>query len=171
MTILLGQAGPGVDGANSNGAGTAYAQRLQASGTGTVTRVACKFATSSGVTSIHAAVYADNAGALTGATRLSEDFVFSGAPTAGFQIFTLATPANVTSGSFYWIEFIGIGSPINYTNFAATGGTEFDTVTTTCANPHITQGAGNANIANVWGDDFGAVAAPMIRTFNPIPFM
>jgi len=164
MTVLLGQSDTGANSANSNVANTAFAQRLQALATGTVEKIWIRTgAVGSGLTAVHCAVYADNAGAISGATRLSEDNT-SGVYTANaWNGYTLATPVAVTSGTFYWIEFLSIGGTFNYTDNATTGGTERDTSpNTTCPNPHATQSFSNSNVANVYGE---SLAVP--QKFQP----
>jgi hypothetical protein len=162
MTVLLGQDTTGVLGANSNGAGTSFAQRLQALASGTVEKIWIRTGALDGsFTDCHCAVYADVAGAISAAARLSEDNITGDFVANSWNGFTLATPVAVTSGTFYWIEFLGIGGAFNYTDFATTGGTERDTSgQTTCPATHATSTGSNANIANVYGESTAAPTGP-----------
>lgn len=174
-TVLIGTSSLGANSANSNGAGTAFAQRLQCGTSGTVTTLNIRTGGLDTATSIHCALYADNAGAITGATRLSDDKTTASNYTANsVNVYTLGTPVVVTSGTFYWIEFLSIGGAFNYTDFSGTGtgGTERDTGSqTTCPATHATSTANNTNVANVWAE--GTTGGPPVMTnpFSPIPFM
>lgn len=156
MAVLLGQNTTGVLSANSNAGGTAFAQRLQAGSSGTVD-VLWLFtgATGPSAGNVHAALYGDTAGAP--GTRLSADITGNFAANQWIS-FTVSPGVAVTSGTFYWIAWMGVGATITYTNFADTGGTERDSTTgqTTLATSFPASGT-NANIANVYGESVGAL--------------
>lgn len=172
-TVLIGTSSLGANSANSNGAGTSFAQRLQCGTGGTVTTLNIRAGGLDTATSIHCALYADNAGAISSATRLSDDKTTASNYTANsVNVYTLGTPVVVTAGTFYWIEFLAIGGAFNYTDNATTGGTERDTSgQTTCPATHATSTGTNANIANVWAE--GTTAADAIEPrddFEPVRF-
>lgn len=166
MTLLLGQVGPGVAGANSNGAGVEFAQRYQCVAAGVPTTINLRTgAASAGVP--HAAIYADAAGVIDATARLTAD-ITTGAYTANaIWPFTVVGGPTLVLGTFYWIAVMQTGNVINYTNFAATGGTERDTSgLSALANPHPTSSSPNANIANVWVDGTasgGASPSPQLQ--------
>lgn len=170
-TVLIGTSSLGGNTANSNGAGVAFAQRLQCSTSGTVTTLNIRTGALDTATSIHCALYADNAGAISSASRLSDDKTTASNYTANsVNTYTLGTPVAVSSGTFYWIEFLAIAGVFNYTNNAASGGTEQDTsAQSTCPATHAASTSPNANIANVWAE--GTTPGGLVRTFSPIPFM
>lgn len=154
MSIVLGSSSTGANSANSNGAGTSFAQRLAANFTDTIVRLGIRTAVLDGaITAIHCAVYADNAGGISSAARLSDDKTSGPFVANTGNLYVLGTPVAVTSGTFYWIEFLAIGGAFNYTDFATTGGTERDTSgQTTCPATHAASTASNVNIANVWAE-------------------
>jgi hypothetical protein len=165
-TVLLGQVGPGVAGANSNTNGVAFAQRYVALATGTVTSLNLRTgATGPTAGNLHAALYLDNGGNLTGATRLTADITGTFVAN-GITSFAVTPGVAVTLGTVYWIEWLGTGATTTYTNFAASGGTELDSAATTCPNPHGTQGGGNTNIANVWAE--GDLPSAATSFFSPL---
>lgn len=137
MTTLLGQTALGGNTANSNNTGIAFAMRKQALASGTVTTLNLH---SSDVPAAgnHAALYADNAGALSAATRLSGD-ITGGSLVSGWNVYTVSPGIDVVINQFYWIEFLAVGFTYNYTDFATSGGTERDTSGQSgCPNPHNT---------------------------------
>lgn len=150
MTVLLGSSGTGVNSANSNLGGTAFASRLVALASGMVTTIQVRSSDAANATQ-HAAIYADNAGALTGAARLSGD-VSPPVAVAGWLVFTINPGVSVVAGQFYWLEFMGTGG-FNYTDFATSGGTERDTSgLSTLAATHPTTTASFTNVFNCYAD-------------------
>lgn len=171
-TVLIGQLGPGAGTANSNGAGSEFAQKLTCGTSGIVTTLNIRTGALDTATSIHCALYADNAGTVASATRLSDDKTTASNYTANaINTYVLGTPVTVTSGTVYWISFLAIGGVFNYTDFAGAGsGTENDTNgLATLATPHPAITGPNTNIANVWAE--GTTGAPLIPAYQSIPFM
>lgn len=169
-TVLIGQLGPGAATANNNGAGTAFAQKYTAGLSGTVTSLNIRTgATGPAAGNLRAALYADNAGTVAGAARLSGDITGNFAANT-IVSFVVSPGVVVVSGTAYWIEWVSIATGIDYTNFAASGGTELDTSgLTTLATPHPATTGPNANIANVWAE--GDTGAPLMLSPQSIPFM
>jgi hypothetical protein len=171
MAVLLGSSGAGVDSANSNLTGTAFGVRLQALASGTVTTIAVK-STDPPVVQNHAALYADNAGQLTGATRLSGDITLP-ALTAGWHIYTVSPGVAVVSGTFYWLEFLNTLSSYSYTDNAASGGTTRDTTGQTIEQAtHATTSSSFTNRFNAYADGtLASASGAATPTFNQIPFI
>jgi beta-glucanase (GH16 family) len=161
VAILLGQDTAGVDGANSNADGTAFAQKLTALASGTVDRVWIKVGAGGLPTTISFAIYAD--GGTDPSTRLTAQVTATGFVAGQWNSFPLSPGLAVTSGTVYWIAWVGVGAGFNYTNFAATGGTERDKTGGTLPAPWGTGTGSNANIANVYGEslDAGAARSPL----------
>lgn len=154
MAVLLGSSAAGVDAANSNTAGNAFGVRLQCLASGTVDFIYVKSADA--VTNRRGALYADNAGQLTGATRLSGDI---SPPTAvsGWHRYTVSPGVAVTSGTFYWLEFLSPlsgGATYNYTDNATSGGTTRDTASSlnALAATHPTTTASFTNRFNAYAE-------------------
>lgn len=158
MATLLKQVGNagdpttlGVNSANSNLTGTAFSVRCVAVADGDVDAIRLRCGPTGGGTKT-AALYADNAGQISTATRLS------GVITAGFVANTVitivVTPViTVVNGSFYWLDFLSVGATWDYTDFATTGGTTRDTTgQTTNPNPHATSTANFTNMFNAWAE-------------------
>lgn len=160
MAVLLGASSTGANSANNNGAGISFSQRLTALASGNITRIALRVGTLK-PTSLHGAIYADTTGPLPGARLTADEVILNAAITAGaYNFITLTTPLAVVSGTVYWICFLPVGNSIDYTDNATTGGTEKDkSGQTTCVNPYGSATGSNANIANVYADDFGAAVA------------
>lgn len=164
MTVLIGTSSAGVDSANSNLSQTAFAVRLVCANSGDVDFL---FLKTPDVISAnqHGALYADNAGALTGATRLSGDIT---GPTivSGWHRYTVSPAITVVSGVFYWLEFVRTDTTYGYTDNATSGGTERDTTgTTTLAATHATTTGSFTNRFNAYAD--GTLATVVGQVFFP----
>lgn len=169
MTVLLGSSSAGVDTANSNLAGTAFGVRLQALASGTVTTLNLKSTDSTSMASRHGALYADNAGQLTGATRLSGD-ITTPVLTAGWNVFTVSPGVDVVLGTFYWIEFLAVGFSYNYTDNAASGGTTRDTTgQSTEPATHATTTSSFTNRFNAYADGTLTSAADVAHSPRRMP--
>jgi hypothetical protein len=150
MTTLLGSTATGVNSSNSNLGGTAFALRLQALASGTVTTIGVR-STDTANASLHGAIYADNAGNLTSAARLSGD-ITTPTPSGGWHVYTVSPGVDVVAGQFYWLEFMATGG-YNYTDFATSGGTERDTSgLSTLATTHPTTTNSFTNQFNTYAD-------------------
>lgn len=174
-TVLIGQTGPGVGSGNNNGAGFEFAQRLQCIASGTVDRLSIRTGPTNGPTAgnFHAALYADNAGGIDAAARLSGDITGNWVANSIVN-FTVSPGVAVTAGTFYWIAWLSVGSSVDYTDFATTGGTERDTNgLSALANPHPTSASSNANVANVWAEGSAPSSAPGAQPpiFPTLPLM
>lgn len=151
MAVLLGSSSAGADAANSNLSGTAFGVRLQCLQSGVVDFIFVK-TTNPSSASYHGALYADNAGQLTGAARLSADIT---TPTivSGWHRFTVSPGVAVVSGTFYWLEFLVTGTAYNYTDNATSGGTTRDTTgLSALAATHATTSASFTNRFNAYAD-------------------
>jgi hypothetical protein len=152
MTVLLGSSSAGADSANSNLSQTAFGIRLQCLASGTVTTIATKSTVSTTLANCHAALYADNAGQLTGATRLSAD-ITTPVPTGGWHIYTVSPGVAVVLGTFYWLEFLKTDGVYTYTDFATSGGTTRDTTgRTALADPHPSTTSNFTNLFNAYAE-------------------
>jgi hypothetical protein len=175
VTVLLGSSAAGVNSANSNTSGTEFAVRLQCSVSGTVTTILVKSAATGGsVTAAnHAAIYADNAGQLTGGARLSGDVTTpSTAAVAGWHQYTVSPGVAVVSGTFYWLTFLKTDGVYDYFDNATSGGTTRDTTgRTTLADPHPTTSSSFTNLFDAYADGTVSSAASSPLTFNAIPFI
>lgn len=150
----MGSSAAGVDTANSNLSGTEFAVRLQCGTSGTVTSIFVKSANP--VATRRCALYADNSGALTGASRLSAD-ITPPVIASGWHQYTVSPGVAVTSGVFYWLAFLNTGGTYDYTDNAASGGTTRDTSgQTVMAATHATTTASFTNRFNAYAD--GTVA-------------
>lgn len=156
MTVLLGSSSAGADSANSNLSQTEFGVRLQCVASGTVTSIFVKSADA--LTNRRGALYADNAGQLTGGARLSADIT---PPTAAgaWHEYAVSPGVDVTVGSFYWLTFVCTSGVYNYTDFATSGGTTRDTTgITTLAATHPSTTSNFTNLFNAYAD--GTLAVP-----------
>jgi hypothetical protein len=168
MTTLLGTTGLGANAANSNNSGIFFAIRLQALFSGTITSVGLRIGATNPANA-HCAIYADNAGSLSGATRLSGDVVNATTTANAVNTWTISPGVSVVAGQFYWLEFGASGGAFSYTDNVANpdGGTTRDTSgQTTCPTTHATTTGSFTNIFNAFAD--GVVASTSVAAQNPI---
>jgi hypothetical protein len=161
MAVLLGQNTTGVNSANSNAAGTAFGQRYQALSSGNVdTLWLFTGATGPSAGNVHAAVYSDSGTAPV--TRLTADITTNFSANTWISASVVPGLA-VTSGTFYWVVWLGVGATITYTNFAASGGSEMDSGSGQTTLPTTWPSGGpNANIANVFAESLPGGLEPNI---------
>jgi hypothetical protein len=168
MTTLLGTTGLGSNAANSNNSGIFFAIRLQALFSGTITSVGLRVGPTN-PTNAHCAIYADNAGALSSATRLSGDVVNATTTANAVNTWTISPGVDVVAGQFYWLEFGASGGAFSYTDNVANpdGGTTRDTSgQTTCPTTHAATTGSFTNIFNAFADGVLADTAlpPSVET-------
>jgi hypothetical protein len=171
MADLIGTSSLGGNTSNSNLAGTSFGVRLQCTTTGDVDTLNLRSGpTGPAGSNVHGALYADNAGALTGATRLSSDVVRTFTANT-ILTFTVAPTVPVTSGTFYWLVFLGVGAVFDYTDFATTGGTTRDTSgQTTLATPAPTTTNSFTNRFNAYATGTATVTgAVQPKRRQPVP--
>lgn len=159
MATLLKQVGNagdpttlGSNSANSNLAGTAFSIRCVAVDTGDINAIRLRCGPSSASGTKTAAIYADNSGQISSATRLSG--VLTATFTANTTITITVSPVvSVVSGTNYWLDFLSVGAVWDYTDFATSGGTTRDTTgQTTNPNPHATSTSSFTNMFNAWAE-------------------
>jgi hypothetical protein len=110
---------------DNNGSGNAEAFSYTASSTGAAVSISFYVASGNGATSLKLGIYSDNSGhpgsLLTSGTITS--------PVVGWNTLTLTTTPTLSSGTVYWIGFLGTGGTLNYRDAATGNCSESDSAT------------------------------------------
>ena len=154
MAVLLGNSGTGVNSANNNAAGVAFANRFAASANGTINLIWLRTgATGPSAGNLHGALYSDTTSGPQPVTRLSGDITGNFVANSWVS-FTVSPGLAVTSGTFYWIAWLSVGAGIDYTDFATSGGSARDSTSGLTALPTTWSTSANwINVANTYGEE------------------